>query len=258
MNHTGNSGGQREKTVMVKQSLGFTVTELLAVVAVIGIIAALLLPTLGQGKTSARRTQCADNLRQMALGAHLYWNDHDDLTFRYLAGATNGGRVYWFGWIKPGTEGDRDFDPSFGALHEYLGNQPPGVCPSLDYQATIYKLKARAAICSYGYNRYLGGQSIPISRLTAPTESVLFADAAQVNDFQAPASPEHPLLEEFYYVDADEGSGYPNGHFRHERRAQAAFADGHVAIEIPVPNSFDPRLPGQNVGRLRAEILKVP
>jgi prepilin-type processing-associated H-X9-DG protein len=87
---------------------------------------------------------------------------------------------------------------------------------------------------------------------------VLFADAAQVNDFQAPASSAHPLLEEFYYVDAEEGLGYPNGHFRHDRRAQVAFVDGHIASEVAVPDSFDSRLPSQNVGRLRAAILKVP
>jgi prepilin-type processing-associated H-X9-DG protein len=258
MNCQCNLAGKPAKPQMTVRTLGFTVTELLAVVAVIAIVAALLLPTLGQGKASARRTQCAENLRQMAMAAHLYWNDHDDLTFRYLAGATNGGRIYWFGWIKPGAEGDRDFDPSYGVLHEYLANQPPGICPSLDYQATVYKLKGRAAICSYGYNRYLGAQSIPISRVSASAENVLFADAAQINDFQAPASPEHPLLEEFYYVDADEGFGYPNGHFRHDRRAQAAFVDGHVATEIAVPDSYDQRLPAQNVGRLRPEILKLP
>jgi len=88
----------------------FTVTELLAVVAVIGILAALIVPTVGHGKAHARRAQCVDNLRQMGIAAHLYWNDNDDLTFRYLAGTTNGGRIYWFGWLKPGSEGEREFD----------------------------------------------------------------------------------------------------------------------------------------------------
>lgn len=254
MNRQNHACGKRKPAA---RSIAFTLTELLVVIAVVGIVAALLLPALAQGKASARRTQCADNLRQMAIATQLYWNDHDDLTFRYLDGATNGGRIYWFGWIKPGAEGQREFDPAYGALHEYLGGQSPGICPSLDYQDTVYKLKGRAAICSYGYNRYLGGPSVPISRVIAPAGMVLFADAAQVNDFQAPASPEHPLLEEFYYVDADEGLGYPNGHFRHDRRAQAAFVDGHIAAEIALPDSFDQRLPGHHVGRLRPEILKL-
>ena len=81
---------------------------------------------------------------------------------------------------------------------------------------------------------------------------------AQVNDFQDPASPDHPLLEEFYYVDAGDESDYPNAHFRHRRRANAVFCDGHVDGEAPAPGSLDERMPGQFVGRLRAECLRVP
>lgn len=236
----------------------FSLMELLVVIAVLGILAGLLLPALAQGKANARRAQCTENLRQSGIATQLYWNDNDDMTFRYFLGTTNGGRVYWFGWLKPGSEGDREFDPAPGALNEYLRGVTVLICPSLDYQATLHKLKARDAACNYGYNRYLGMASLPISRVSNPAGTVLFADASQVNDFQAPASPDHPLLEEFYYVDAEEGAGYPNAHFRHNRRAQAAFVDGHVDLESAAVNSFDPRLPSQHVGRLRTELLKLP
>jgi prepilin-type processing-associated H-X9-DG protein len=234
------------------------VIELLIVIAILAVLAALLLPALSTSKAAARRVQCADHLRQLGLAAQMYWHDNEGEAFRYLTGATNGGKVYWFGWIKPGAEGERDFDATPGALYPYL--QEPGVmlCPSLDYGSTLYKLKARAAVCSYGYNRHLGQTPFNISRLARTTETVLFADAAQVNDFQEPASPAHPLLEEFYYVDTDEGGGYPNGHFRHQRRANAVFCDGHVDREKPVPGSLDARLPSQWVGWLRPEILRVP
>lgn len=230
----------------------------MVVIAIISVLTAILLPVLAQCKAGARRTQCIDNLRQIGIATHLYWNDHDDMTFRYLAGSTNGGRVYWFGWIKPGAEGDREFDPQHGALNEYLGDNASFVCPSLDYQATLHKLKARSGVCNYGYNRHLGRQSISLSRVVDTAQTVLFADSAQVNDFQAPASPERPLLEEFYYVDADEGLGYPNTHFRHNRQAQATFVDGHVGAETAAPNSFDPRLPNQYIGRLRNELVLIP
>jgi prepilin-type processing-associated H-X9-DG protein len=85
---------------------------------------------------------------------------------------------------------------------------------------------------------------------------VLFADAAQINDFQDPASPENPMLEEWYYVSDD--ATYPNGHFRHGRKASVLFCDGHVDVEKPVAGSIDQRLPTQFVGRLRTEILIVP
>jgi prepilin-type processing-associated H-X9-DG protein len=237
------------------RSSAFTVVELLVVAAILGLLAAMLLPTLAQGKATARRVQCTENLHQLALASHVYWGDHDDMTFRYFESATNGGRTYWFGWIKPGSEGDREFDPTMGVLQGYLSAPAVMICPSLNYQATRHKLKARGAACNYGYNRYLGKEPISLSRVLRPSETTLFADAAQVNDFQAPASAEHPLLEEFYYVDADEGGGYPNCHFRHRGRAQAVFVDTHVDLEAAVPDSWDARLPGQQVGRLRREIL---
>jgi prepilin-type processing-associated H-X9-DG protein len=228
------------------------------VVAIIGLLAALILPGLGASKEAARRTQCVDNLRQFSLAATLYWDDHDGQTFRYLAGATNGGSDYWFGWLKPGAEGEREFDAARSVLYPYLPGRSVEICPSLDYSSTRYKYKAKGAACGYGYNFYLGKRSIPISRIVQPSGTVLLADAAQVNDFQSPASPDNPLLEEFYYVDAGDSFDYPNAHFRHHRRANAVFCDGHVARETPVKNSLDPRLLHQFVGRLRPECLLVP
>jgi prepilin-type processing-associated H-X9-DG protein len=192
------------------------------------------------------------------LAAQMYWDDNDDFTFPYLVGATNGGRLYWFGWLKSGAEGEREFDPTPGALYPYLQGTGVEICPSLDYGSSLYKFKARGAAYGYGYNLYLGQSSIPMSRVARPADLVLLADAAQVNDFQAPASPEHPMLEEFYYVDAEENSGYPNAHFRHRLQANAVFCDGHVDRESPVPGSIDLRLPGQWVGRLRPESLRLP
>ena len=131
------------------------------------------------------------------------------------------------------------------------------LCPALDYNSTLYKYKARGAAFGYGYNRYLGAQSINLGLVPRMSDTALLADAGQVNDFQAPASPERPLLEEFYYVDADDGTGYPNAHFRHQHRANVVFCDGHVDAENSVPGSLDPRMPSQCVGRLRPEILRL-
>lgn len=240
------------------ESRGFTLVELLVVVAVMAVLASMLLPAMTAAKAAARRAQCVDNLRQLGLAAQMYWDDNDDRTFRYLSGTTNGGRLYWFGWLKAGAEGDRDFDLSQGALYSYLQGSGVEICPSLDYHSTIYKYKARAAAYGYGYNLYLGQESIHTSLITRPGDTALLADAAQVNDFQAPASPENPMLEEFYYVDADNGAGYPNAHFRHQHQANAVFCDGHVDRESPMPDSLDARLPSQWVGWLRPECLRLP
>jgi prepilin-type N-terminal cleavage/methylation domain-containing protein/prepilin-type processing-associated H-X9-DG protein len=244
----------------------FTLIELLVVIAVIAILAALLLPVLNRSKLSAQRGRCASNLRELGLAADMYWGDNSGNCFRYIFGSTNYGQIYWFGWIGPGPEGQRAFDLSLGALYPYLNGSDVRLCPSLGYALTLFKLKADGVVFSYGCNYYLsapgGSPPVNISSLHQPVQTALFADAAQVNNFQAPASPSNPMLEEWYYVDLEtnysKADNYPNGHFRHAQKANVVFCDGHVAPEMMAPGSLDKKLPGQFVGQLRTEILIPP
>jgi prepilin-type N-terminal cleavage/methylation domain-containing protein/prepilin-type processing-associated H-X9-DG protein len=236
-------------------STAFTLIELLVVIAVLGILAALLLPVLARSKETARRIQCVGNLRQLGLATQMYWDENEGKAFRYRGVSTNGGDIYWFGWLARGAEGTRAFDSRQGALYNYLSGRGVDVCPSLNYALKQFKLKATGAAYGYGYNLLLSAPltapPVPVAKLPRPSGTVLLADAGQVNTFQAPASPENPMLEEFYYVNTNEATV----HFRHERKANLVFCDGHTESRTPAPNSIDRRIPGQCLAQLTADLL---
>jgi len=71
----------------VKQSRadrGFTLIELLVVIAIIAILIALLLPAVQQAREAARRTQCKNNMKQLALAAHNFEQTYGNLPPGYL------------------------------------------------------------------------------------------------------------------------------------------------------------------------------
>ncbi len=109
-------------TFFLNPRRAFTLIELLTVIAIIGILAAILIPVVGNVRESARASQCVSNLRQIGLALHMYGDDNDG----YIPTATNiDGRPQWS-----------------GALEDYLPRRLQGrtlrdheifICPSADY-----------------------------------------------------------------------------------------------------------------------------
>jgi len=209
--------------------------------AIIGVLSAMLLPAIQKARRSAKEALCASNLRQLQLATVMYLAENDWRMFPFAQNAPEG-RLWYFGLESGYTigtpEGTRPLDKTRARLYPYI-RSVGGIelCPSLNYRAGYFKLKFRGASYGYGINFYLLNKPFPRQK---DSQIALFADCAQVNTFQPPASPSNPLLEEFYYINKYEKTA----HFRHAGRANVAFCDGHVRAVQPSPGSLDPRCDG--------------
>jgi len=124
--------------------VAFTLIELLVVLAVIGLLAAMLLPAVSRAKESGRGTACLSNLRQIGFAIQLYTQE-------------NGNRLPYMNDLLVGTNNPPDHPNSvFPGPEKVLSNQLGNVkvlkCPSDNKQ--IYEKTGS----SYAWNSLLNGQ----------------------------------------------------------------------------------------------------
>jgi len=80
--------------------LGFTLVELLVVVAVIGVLASMLLPALSNAKSKAEGIVCVNNVRQMMVGVRMYVDDNGYYPVSHDSRSSTG-RQNWFDFLEP-------------------------------------------------------------------------------------------------------------------------------------------------------------
>jgi prepilin-type N-terminal cleavage/methylation domain-containing protein/prepilin-type processing-associated H-X9-DG protein len=210
---------------------GFTLVELLAVIATIAILAALLLPILSKAKCRAQRMSCLNNLHQLAAGWKMYSDDNRN---SLVAADPTRPETWVLGDMTLASEaGDTDLIQE-GKLYPYNQNVSLYHCPT--DPGVLIGSKTVPTVRSYSMNAFLGYSDVspgPIpdgytiffakdSDLKRPSELwvMLDEDPRSIDDGAFFTDPTARVWFDFPVISA----------IRHNFSFTLSFADGHCEI----------------------------
>ncbi len=241
---------------------GFTLIELMVVVAIITLLIALLLPAVQQSRQAARATQCRNRLKQLCLALHNYAETYsgmlmpysiDDATeIAYVTGGFTGDRGeirYWFGNVDNAeTIPEFQLDFTGGRLTPYMEtNRTSFQCPNFG-TAQVDNARFGEIASGYAYNGFYLGPglgydfsmwptvtvsgdrvSYKLSDVRESARTITFADSAKVACTAFPCSDPANLVFQGNWRLEPPSQNFPTVHFRHSGTANVAFLDGHVS-----------------------------
>ncbi len=194
----------------------FTLIELLTVIAIIGILAAILIPVVGAVRESARNSVCQSNLRQWHNAAMLYAGDNNGMIPRVRQNFEDGTSVGWVKLLAP--YADRDVDSGAWRMG-YSADDPLqdtiGNCPSDPILHTYganyisYAMNSEAWGADFSHTPF--GSQTPIERYADYPQTIMFGDRARN-----------------WHMRRDNFDQYPEETYRHKNRANFVVLGGSV------------------------------
>jgi prepilin-type N-terminal cleavage/methylation domain-containing protein/prepilin-type processing-associated H-X9-DG protein len=145
---------------MKRFRLGFTIVEILVVVAILSLLTALLLPVFARGVDAAKQSKCLTNLKQIGLSYSLYSSDYDDLTPYAKDNLAWGYEGYEVGLTKMVWD---DLPTFTEALFPYSKNLSIFHCPS-DHVGTYDLPRSGASVFDVLGSSYTFRMYLPVSK----------------------------------------------------------------------------------------------